>query len=67
MAELSLREAVRDRHLGYLDALLDKKDAIARLSLEDLSKVAALGRAAYNECCNGSAGMGLEQQVARPI
>jgi hypothetical protein len=49
--------------LGYLDALLDKKEIITSLSLEELTKLATLGKAACNDCCNGSTGMGAEEII----
>ena len=58
----SIRDSMKQTYLGYLDALLEKKDMIASLSLEELTKVATLGRAACNNCCNGSTGVALEEE-----
>ena len=63
MATSSIRNSVKESHLGYLDALLEKKDIITSLSLEELAKIATLGKAADNNCCNGSAGMGIEEEI----
>jgi hypothetical protein len=54
---------MKQTYLGYLDALLEKKDMISSLSLEELTKVATIGRAACNNCCNGSTGMALEEEA----
>jgi len=54
--ESEIRGASRAAYLGYLDALLEKKDPILALSLEDLNKLSLLPRFADNNCCNGSAG-----------
>ncbi len=62
MASESTRDSMRQMYLGYLDALLEKKDMITSLSLEELTKVAAIGRAACNECCNGSTGLPLGEE-----
>ncbi len=59
----SIRDSTKQTYLGYLDALLEKKDMIASLSLEELTKVAAIGRAACNNCCNGSTGLALEEAL----
>ena len=59
----TVRESMKQTYLGYLDALLEKKDMIASLSLEELTKVATIGRAACNNCCNGSTGMALEEEI----
>jgi hypothetical protein len=65
MGTESIRNSVKESHLGYLDALLEKKDVLKSLSLEELTKLATLGRAADNNCCNGSAGLGLEEEINR--
>jgi hypothetical protein len=59
----SIRDSMKQTYLGYLDALLEKKDMISSLSLEELTKVATIGRAACNNCCNGSTGMALEEEA----
>jgi hypothetical protein len=59
----SIRDSTKQTYLGYLDALLEKKDMIASLSLEELTKVATIGRAACNNCCNGSTGLALEEEL----
>ena len=59
------RDSTKQAYLGYLDALLEKKDIITSLSLEELTKVAILGRAACNGCCDGSSGMALEGELLR--
>lgn len=59
----SSRDTTRQLYLGYLDALLDKKEIITSLSLEELTKLATLGKAACNDCCNGSTGMGAEEII----
>ena len=59
----SIRDSMKQTYLGYLDALFEKKDVISSFSLEELAKVATLGRAACNNCCNGSTGMTLEEDV----
>ena len=58
-----IRESSRQAALGWLDALLEKKKEIVALSLEELGKLGSIGRAANNNCCNGSTGLGegLEQ------
>ena len=58
-----IRSSMKQTYLGYLDALLEKKDMITSLSLEELTKVATIGRAACNNCCNGSTGMALEEEL----
>ncbi len=63
--ELSrIRDASRLAYLGWFDALLEKRKDILALSLEELAKLSAIGRAADNNCCNGSTGLGIEE-VAR--
>lgn len=59
----TIRDSMKQTYLGYLDALLEKKDMISSLSLEELTKVATIGRAACNNCCNGSAGLALEEEL----
>lgn len=61
----SIRDSMKQTYLGYLDALMEKKDIISSLSLEELTKVATIGRAACNNCCNGSTGMALEEEILR--
>jgi hypothetical protein len=67
MASASTRDSMKQLYLGYLDAILEKKDAIMSLSLEELTKIATIGRAACNECCNGSTGLpALGEEVVSP-
>ena len=57
-----VRESAKAAHLGYLDALLEKKDSILALSMEELQKLSTIGRAADNNCCNGSTGASAEER-----
>ncbi|MCB0546955.1 MAG: hypothetical protein KDD19_05160 [Phaeodactylibacter sp.] len=65
--ELSLRESTKQSYLGYFDAILEKKDSIFALSLEELTKIAVVGRAAMNNCCNGSTGMELGEEIFKQL
>jgi hypothetical protein len=56
----TIRESIKQTYLGYLDAVMEKKETITALSLEELTKVATISKAACNNCCNGSAGMTAE-------
>jgi hypothetical protein len=60
----AIRESARNAHLGYLDALLEKKESILALSLEELVKLSTLGRAADNNCCNGSTGLAAKGELS---
>ncbi len=49
-----IRDSIKQTYLGYLDAVLEKRETITALSLEELTKVATLSKAACNGCCNGA-------------
>jgi len=61
----AIRDSARSAHLGYLDALLEKKESILALSMEELVKLSTLGRAADNNCCNGSTGLAEKAELSR--
>ena len=48
-----IRANTRAAYLGYLDALIEKKESILSLSLEQLNKLSLLPKFADNGCCNG--------------
>ncbi|MGA2888198.1 MAG: hypothetical protein ABSE51_09120 [Terracidiphilus sp.] len=54
--ETDVRATTKAAYLGYLDALLEQKDAIVALPLEQLNKLALVPKFADNGCCNGGGG-----------